>query len=107
MFRYSNASFVDERHRHRYEVTVSHRQICGSTLHEEKKCNKLSSCNHQIPKKLFIFKQVNPNMVPQFENAGLSFVGRDETGQRMEVSFCESMVSDVFHKVCITFGVRW
>ncbi|XP_052312469.1 uncharacterized protein LOC7464580 isoform X2 [Populus trichocarpa] len=44
---YSNASFVDERHRHRYEV--------------------------------------NPNMVPQFENAGLSFVGRDETGQRMEI----------------------
>ncbi|KAG6765543.1 hypothetical protein POTOM_029589 [Populus tomentosa] len=44
---YGNASFVDERHRHRYEV--------------------------------------NPDMVPQFENAGLSFVGRDETGQRMEV----------------------
>ncbi|KAJ6322503.1 hypothetical protein OIU77_012360 [Salix suchowensis] len=44
---YGNASFVDERHRHRYEV--------------------------------------NPDMVPQFENAGLSFVGSDETGRRMEV----------------------
>ncbi|KAJ6772481.1 CTP SYNTHASE [Salix koriyanagi] len=44
---YNNDSFVDERHRHRYEV--------------------------------------NPNMVQQFENAGLSFVGRDETGQRMEI----------------------
>lgn len=32
--------------------------------------------------------QVNPDMIPQFENAGLSFVGRDETGRRMEVSFC-------------------
>ncbi|KAJ4824084.1 CTP synthase 1 [Turnera subulata] len=44
---YGNGSFVDERHRHRYEV--------------------------------------NPEMVSQFENAGLSFVGRDETGQRMEI----------------------
>ena len=30
--------------------------------------------------------QVNPNMISQLENAGLSFVGKDETGQRMEVS---------------------
>ncbi|KAH9676853.1 CTP synthase [Citrus sinensis] len=44
---YGNASFVDERHRHRYEV--------------------------------------NPDMVSQLENAGLSFVGRDETGRRMEI----------------------
>lgn len=45
--RYGNVSYVDERHRHRYEV--------------------------------------NPDMVPEFEKAGLSFVGRDETGRRMEV----------------------
>ncbi|KAM7252299.1 hypothetical protein ACFE04_024182 [Oxalis oulophora] len=44
---YGDVSFVDERHRHRYEV--------------------------------------NPEMVAQLENAGLSFVGRDETGQRMEI----------------------
>nr|CAB3464402.1 unnamed protein product [Digitaria exilis] len=44
---YGNVSYVDERHRHRYEV--------------------------------------NPDMVPEFEKAGLSFVGRDETGRRMEV----------------------
>jgi CTP synthase len=25
-------------------------------------------------------------MVPEFEKAGLSFVGRDESGRRMEVS---------------------
>ncbi|CAL0328814.1 unnamed protein product [Lupinus luteus] len=44
---YGNASFVDERHRHRYEV--------------------------------------NPDMISQFESAGLSFVGKDETGRRMEI----------------------
>ncbi|XP_061368735.1 uncharacterized protein LOC133311597 isoform X2 [Gastrolobium bilobum] len=44
---YGNASFIDERHRHRYEV--------------------------------------NPDMISQLENAGLSFVGKDETGRRMEI----------------------
>ncbi|XP_057950224.1 uncharacterized protein LOC131145142 [Malania oleifera] len=44
---YGNANFIDERHRHRYEV--------------------------------------NPSMVSQLENAGMSFVGRDESGTRMEV----------------------
>ncbi|XP_002514371.2 CTP synthase [Ricinus communis] len=44
---YGNVSFVDERHRHRYEV--------------------------------------NPDMISLFEDAGLSFVGRDETGRRMEI----------------------
>ncbi|XP_078168921.1 CTP synthase family protein [Carex rostrata] len=44
---YGNVSYVDERHRHRYEV--------------------------------------NPDMVPQFESAGLQFVGKDETEKRMEI----------------------
>ncbi|TQE09987.1 hypothetical protein C1H46_004409 [Malus baccata] len=44
---YGNVAFVDERHRHRYEV--------------------------------------NPDMISQLEHAGLSFVGRDETGRRMEI----------------------
>ncbi|KAM7524764.1 hypothetical protein LguiA_014666 [Lonicera macranthoides] len=44
---YGNKSFIDERHRHRYEV--------------------------------------NPDMVAQLENAGLSFTGKDESGQRMEI----------------------
>ncbi|CAF2148762.1 unnamed protein product [Brassica napus] len=44
---YGNRSFVDERHRHRYEV--------------------------------------NPAMVPRFESSGLTFPGKDETGQRMEI----------------------
>ncbi|VAH77966.1 unnamed protein product [Triticum turgidum subsp. durum] len=44
---YGNATSIDERHRHRYEV--------------------------------------NPEMVPLLEKAGLSFVGKDESGRRMEI----------------------
>ncbi|XP_051125608.1 uncharacterized protein LOC127247684 isoform X2 [Andrographis paniculata] len=44
---YDHRSFIDERHRHRYEV--------------------------------------NPDMVPQLEDAGLSFPGKDESGHRMEI----------------------
>ncbi|XP_023517789.1 CTP synthase-like [Cucurbita pepo subsp. pepo] len=44
---YGNKSFIDERHRHRYEV--------------------------------------NPDMVSRLEKDGLSFTGKDETGQRMEI----------------------
>jgi CTP synthase len=32
-----------------------------------------------------LFPQVNPDMVPAFEKAGLQFVGKDDTGKRMEV----------------------
>lgn len=31
--------------------------------------------------------QVNPNLVNALEEGGLKFVGRDETGERMEVNF--------------------
>ncbi|XP_068636881.1 uncharacterized protein [Aristolochia californica] len=44
---YGNVKYVDERHRHRYEV--------------------------------------NPTMIMALENAGLSFVGKDETSRRMEI----------------------
>ncbi|XP_071702533.1 uncharacterized protein [Rutidosis leptorrhynchoides] len=44
---YGNQSFIDERHRHRYEV--------------------------------------NPEMVSKLEKAGLSFTGKDESGQRMQI----------------------
>ncbi|KAJ4752390.1 CTP synthase [Rhynchospora pubera] len=44
---YGGVSFVDERHRHRYEV--------------------------------------NPDMIVELEKAGLAFVGKDETGKRMEI----------------------
>ncbi|XP_059074527.1 uncharacterized protein LOC131027416 isoform X1 [Cryptomeria japonica] len=44
---YGKSDYVDERHRHRYEV--------------------------------------NPNMVEKLEKSGLMFVGKDETGRRMEI----------------------
>ncbi|RWR94259.1 CTP synthase [Cinnamomum micranthum f. kanehirae] len=44
---YQNSSYVDERHRHRYEV--------------------------------------NPDIIGKLEEAGLQFVGTDETGKRMEI----------------------
>ncbi|XP_076943916.1 uncharacterized protein LOC143614330 isoform X2 [Bidens hawaiensis] len=44
---YGNQTFIEERHRHRYEV--------------------------------------NPDVVPKLEEAGLSFTGKDESGQRMQV----------------------
>ena len=53
------------------------------------------------------FEQVNPDMVPQFENAGLSFVGSDETGRRMEVSFFQIMQVMYSTKHSIKMGIRW
>ena len=31
--------------------------------------------------------QVNPDMISMLEEAGLTFVGKDESGKRMEVGF--------------------
>eukprot|EP00878_Enallax_costatus_P014560 GHUV01015231.1.p1 GENE.GHUV01015231.1~~GHUV01015231.1.p1 ORF type:complete len:554 (+),score=149.49 GHUV01015231.1:128-1789(+) len=53
---YQKEQYVDERHRHRYEV--------------------------------------NPQMVPQLEAAGLLFVGKDETGERMEIVELQDNPSD-------------
>jgi len=39
------------------------------------------------------YLQVNPDMVSKLESAGLSFVGKDETGNRMEVC---SQISPAF-----------
>lgn len=50
---YGDVDFVEERHRHRYEV--------------------------------------NPKLVDELEAAGLSFVGRDETGERMEITELKGM----------------
>lgn len=41
----------------------------------------------QVVTLYFLLLQVNPEMVARLEKAGLSFTGKDETGQRMEVSF--------------------
>lgn len=45
---------------------------------------------------------MNPDMVAQLEQAGLSFTGKDETGQRMEVGFSENriMVADTCSSCC-------
>lgn len=74
--RYGNATSVDERHRHRYEVSLI--ELSGSYI---KSCMPLLFC---ITMKVLFF-QVNPDMVPDFERAGLQFVGKDESGTRMEV----------------------
>lgn len=37
-------------------------------------------------------------MIAQLENAGLSFVGKDKTGQRMEVCICSG---GTFFVICI------
>ncbi|KAJ9564970.1 hypothetical protein OSB04_000936 [Centaurea solstitialis] len=54
---YGNQRFIDERHRHRYE---------------------LNDFNTYL-------QQVNPEMVLQLEKAGLSFTGKDESGRRMQI----------------------
>lgn len=36
---------------------------------------------------LNVIMQVNPDVIGDLEEAGLKFVGRDESGKRMEVSF--------------------
>ena len=38
--------------------------------------------------------EVNPDLVPKLEAAGLQFVGRDETGERMEVLELADQPSD-------------
>ena len=74
--RYGNATSVDERHRHRYEVVLLNCQIAI--------LNRICHCSLYNDEKCFVF-QLNPDMVPDFERAGLQFVGKDESGRRMEV----------------------
>eukprot|EP00897_Mesotaenium_endlicherianum_P001316 jgi/Mesen1/1211/ME000128S00178 len=56
---YREESFINERHRHRYEVAAFQPEGAAHP--------------------------VNPEMVDKLEAAGLRFVGRDESGRRMEV----------------------
>lgn len=51
----------------------------------------------EISIKCYIW-QVNPDMIIKLENAGLSFVGKDETRQRMEV---DASYLCVFYELCI------
>lgn len=45
------------------------------------------SCILVLSSHLICVVQVNPEMVGILEEAGLKFVGKDESGQRMEVCF--------------------
>lgn len=38
--------------------------------------------------------QVNPNLVSALEEGGLKFVGRDESGERMEVNCPPTLLSN-------------
>uniref|UniRef100_A0A7S0RRZ8 CTP synthase n=1 Tax=Chlamydomonas leiostraca TaxID=1034604 RepID=A0A7S0RRZ8_9CHLO len=62
---YQKEMYIDERHRHRYEV--------------------------------------NPELVPRLEEQGLMFVGRDETGERMEILELASNPSDHPYYVAAQF----
>ena len=80
---YKNKKFIEERHRHRYEVGVIG---CGYMAFP-------LDCSFNFA------MQVNFNMVESFENKGLSFVGHDEEGKRMEV--VELAGTDhLCHRVC-------
>ena len=50
-----------------------------------------------------IMLQVNPEFIETFEEAGLKFVGKDETGKRMEVRDSSQSSSGVKIKLLIAF----
>lgn len=93
VFRYGNVSFIDERHRHRYEVKCVH---CLHVFYKEMMHYLVSVVDQYLKETLIV--QVNPDMVSQLEKAGLLFVGKDETGSRMEVS-----ISLYLPKYCCVF----
>lgn len=66
---YGDTEYVEERHRHRFEVGVvpPPTRAIGSALH-------VSSA------------QVNPELKSHFEDRGFRFVGQDVEGERMEVT---------------------
>ena len=55
------------------------------------------------------FIQVNPEMVPEFEKAGLSFVGKDESGRRMEVYLEEivALISSITYIPAFPIAYNW
>lgn len=66
---YGDTEYVEERHRHRFEVGVAllPTRAIGSALH--------------VPS-----AQVNPELKSHFEDLGFRFVGQDVEGERMEVT---------------------
>eukprot|EP00967_Tisochrysis_lutea_P067927 scaffold88855_cov26-Tisochrysis_lutea.AAC.1 len=47
----------------------------------------IALCAHLIAHHTWLVRryEVNPDVVQQIEDAGMQFVGRDETGERMEI----------------------
>ena len=57
--------------------------------------------NFQLITIYYDFVQVNPEMVDTLEKSGLKFVGKDETGKRMEASslLCSHLLSFTFENL--------
>ena len=51
--------------------------------------------------------EVNTTLVDQFEAAGLRFVGKDESGQRMEVVELSVMARLPLHMQCSSLAAAW
>lgn len=81
--RYQKESFLDERHRHRYEVMIIYHSVLLRQFGLLRFGFYWVCCVAHW--RLFSPCQVNPDMVDSLEAAGLRFVGKDETGRRMEV----------------------
>lgn len=77
---YGNVDFVEERHRHRFEVEATERMTDLPSIRSKtgrKPCS-------DFPLIVFL-SQVNPEMKSDLEKNGLQFVGQDVEGERMEV----------------------
>lgn len=103
---YQRENHIDERHRHRYEARcTTQRSAAQRRPRAPLALSPLSSktsmwlwfwctgsphsnapkCTQMHPSAPASNPQVNPEMVPELEEVGCRFVGRDETGQRMEI----------------------
>lgn len=77
-------------------------KVCplSARIHKEMMHYLVSVVDQYLKETLIV--QVNPDMVSQLEKAGLLFVGKDETGSRMEVS-----ISLYLPKYCCVFKPKW
>lgn len=72
---YGDHDFLEERHRHRFEVRLL-LWVLGSPVQPRHKRGWVL---------LLLVLQVNPELKKSFEEQGLKFVGQDEEGERMEI----------------------
>lgn len=73
---YGDAQYVEERHRHRFEV--------GSRGQPSLHLSKSILCEPAVLTHCS-GSQVNPELKSHFEDKGFRFVGQDVEGERMEV----------------------